>query len=196
MAMLGQICVRHAQKVSFGQLKIEGLKCSLFTAAQYKALHRVLERGGVEGGGTMEERLGRRDGERLERGGVVGDERGREGADGEIAKLERREGEKLERGGVVGDEQGREGVDGEIAKLEGREGEGPERGTEEELKGRGVEGRNGDKVNLASGEKNPEGVRISMEDMLAALREVRPSAMKEVTLEVPKVSRSSECGDQ
>ena len=35
-----------------------------------------------------------------------------------------------------------------------------------------------------------EKVRITLEDMFSALREVRPSAMKEVTLEVPKVRRS------
>lgn len=35
-----------------------------------------------------------------------------------------------------------------------------------------------------------EEVRITLEDMFSALREVRPSAMKEVTLEVPKVSLS------
>lgn len=41
---------------------------------------------------------------------------------------------------------------------------------------------------------NQEEVRISMDDMLSALREVRPSAMREVTLEVPKVSELK-CGD-
>ena len=30
-------------------------------------------------------------------------------------------------------------------------------------------------------------MRIAFEDMFSALKEVRPSAMKEVTLEVPKV---------
>lgn len=33
-----------------------------------------------------------------------------------------------------------------------------------------------------------DGVVIKFEDMMSALKEVRPSAMKEVTLEVPKVS--------
>ena len=38
-------------------------------------------------------------------------------------------------------------------------------------------------------EKNVnERVKIEFDDMLSALREVRPSAMREVTLEVPKVS--------
>lgn len=37
-----------------------------------------------------------------------------------------------------------------------------------------------------------EGVRISMSDMQHALRKIRPSAMREVAVEVPKVGRSAQ----
>ena len=35
-----------------------------------------------------------------------------------------------------------------------------------------------------------EGVRVTGEDMICALKEVRPSAMREVTIEVPKVRQT------
>lgn len=44
-------------------------------------------------------------------------------------------------------------------------------------------------------EEEEERITITFEDMLAALREVRPSAMREVTLEVPKVGRMLLSGD-